>query len=134
MKKIDCLLGSSNQVPNQTATYKYDDISRLTSAVNASGTVSFGYDNRNRLKSETDVFGHLIENVYDAAGRRTQLKLDGSVHASFAYDDANRLTGLTDESSQSFTFGYDNRGMGSILRFCGSCSISEDGYFARNLL
>ncbi|MBP9663045.1 MAG: RHS repeat protein [Pyrinomonadaceae bacterium] len=94
--------------PVPEATYNYDDISRLTSAINASGTVSFAYDIRNRLKSETDVFGHLIENTYDAAGRRTQLKLDGSVHASFAYDDANRLTGLTDESSQSFTFGYDN--------------------------
>lgn len=97
-----------NSPPNTEATYVYDDISRLTSAVNNAGTVGFTYDNRNRLKTETDVFGHVIEYVYDPASRRTQLKLDGSVHTSYGYDDANRLTGLTDEASQSFLFVYDN--------------------------
>ena len=93
--------------PNAQATYGYDDISRLTSATNEAGTVSFAYDNRGRLKTETDVFGHLIEYGYDAASNRTQLKLDGSVHTAYVYDDANRLTTLTDEMGQNFTFGYD---------------------------
>ena len=107
LKKIEYEPGSGNPVDKPQSTYNYDDISRLTSAVNDVGTVAFTYDNRNRLKTETDVFGHLIEFGYDAASNRTQLKLNGSVHAAYAYDDANRLTTLTDEASQNFTFGYD---------------------------
>lgn len=96
-----------NNPPNEQATYNYDDISRLTSAVNEAGTISFAYDNRNRLTSTTDVFGHLIEYGYDAASNRTQLKLDSNIHTNYIYDDADRLTTLTDEANQNFTFGYD---------------------------
>jgi len=96
-----------NGTPSAQATYGYDDLSRLTSATNTSGTVGFTYDNRNRLKTETDVFGHLVEYGYDANGNRTQLKLDGNVQTGYAYDAANRLTTLTDEAMQNFTFGYD---------------------------
>ncbi|MCC6329082.1 MAG: RHS repeat protein [Acidobacteria bacterium] len=98
---------ASGAPPNAEATYGFDDLSRLTSATNEAGTVGFTYDNRNRLKTETDVFGHLLEYGYDAASNRTQLKLDGSVHTAYVYDDANRLTTLTDEVGQNFTFGYD---------------------------
>ncbi len=87
--------------------YAYDELSRLVSAINEAGTVAFTYDNRNRLKTETDVFGRITERVYDADSRRTQLKLDGAVHTTYNYDNADRLTSLTDEASQNFTFGYD---------------------------
>ncbi len=100
--------GSISALPIPTVTYEYDDLSRLVSATNNAGTVAFTYDNRNRLKSEIDVFWHVIEYAYDAADRRTQLKLDGSVQTTYNYDNANRLTTLTDEASQNFTFGYDN--------------------------
>ena len=109
LTKIEYELGGTgNDVDKPKSTYAYDDISRLTSAVNNVGTVAFTYDNRDRLKTETDVFGQVLEFGYDAASNRTQLKLNGSVHTSYAYDDANRLTTLTDEASQNFTFGYDN--------------------------
>lgn len=111
LKKINYLQslnGIPPQTPIGTATYSYDDLSRVVSAVNESGTVAFTYDNRNRLKTETDVFGHVIEYGYNAASLRTQLKLDGSVQASYVYDNADRLTTLSDEAGQNFTFGYDN--------------------------
>lgn len=108
LTKIEYDLGAGNDTDKPQSTYFYDDISRLTSAINNAGTVAFTYDNRSRLKTETDVFGQVLEYGYDAASNRTQLKLDGSVHTSYAYDDANRLTTLTDEASQSFTYGYDN--------------------------
>jgi len=89
--------------------YAYDELSRLVSAVNEAGTVAFSYDNRNRLKTETDVFGHVIEFGYDADSRRTSLKLDGANHATYAYDIADRLTGITNSSdSTTIGFGYDN--------------------------
>lgn len=50
--------------PNLQATYAYDDLSRLTTAVNEAGTVSFTYDNRGRIRTTTDVFGHVIEYGY----------------------------------------------------------------------
>lgn len=112
LKKIN-YLQSFNGVPSQTpilnATYNYDDLSRLVSAINEAGTVSFTYDNRNRLKTETDVFGRVTERTYDAASRRTQLKLDGANYATYAYDIADRLTGITNVAdSTTISFGYDN--------------------------
>jgi RHS repeat-associated protein len=89
------------------ATFSYDDLSRLTSAVNQEGTVAFTYDDRNRVKATTDVFGHTIEYSYDANSNRSQLKLDSNVHTAYNYDNANRLTTLTDEASQNFGYGYD---------------------------
>ncbi|QYO65708.1 DUF6531 domain-containing protein [Leptolyngbya sp. 7M] len=99
--------GMGNPSPTSTATYGYDALSRLISATNGAGTVMLTYDNRGRLKTETDVFGHVTERAYDANSNRTQLKLNGDVHTAYAYDAANRLTTLTDDASQSFTYGYD---------------------------
>ena len=112
LKKINYLQnfnGVPSQVPIQTVTYNYDDLSRLVSAINEAGTVSFTYDNRGRLKTETDVFGHVTERIYDAASRRTQLKLDGANYAAYAYDIADRLTGITNISdSTTIGFVYDD--------------------------
>ncbi len=95
--------------PNLQATYNYDDLSRLTSAVNEAGTLSFTYDNRGRIRTTTDVFGHVIEYGYDANGNRTLRKLDGANYATYAYDLANRLTTITNVSdSTNITFGYNN--------------------------
>ncbi len=82
-------------------------MSRLTSAVNENGAVGLSYDSRGRLKTSTDVFGHLVEYAYDAVSNRTQVKLDSAVQATYNYDAANRLTTLTDAASQNFVFGYD---------------------------
>jgi YD repeat-containing protein len=90
-----------------SAAYEYDDLSRLTFAANDAGTISFTYDNRNRIETTTDVFGHTIEYEYDENGNRSLLKLDGANHTGYIYDAANRLTQLTDEANQNFTFGYD---------------------------
>lgn len=92
----------------EDASYTYDDLSRLLTATNAAGTVSFSYDIRGRLASESDVFGHNLVFSYDAKGRRTALEIDSTPHTGYEYDDANRLTTLTDESSNDFTFVYDN--------------------------
>ena len=132
LKKINYLQslnGNPPLTPIQTANYNYDDLSRLTSAVNEAGTVSFTYDNRNRMKTTTDVFNHLVEYNYDANSNRTQLKLDGTVHTNYAYDVANRLTTLTDEASQNFTFGYDiaNRLISKTLPNTITTTYNYDG-------
>ena len=107
LKKITYLTGADNTVIGNVTNYNYDDLSRLTSAINEAGTVAFTYDTRGRVKTTTDVFGHLLNYGYDANGNRNLLKLDSNVQTAYAYDAANRLTTLTDEANQNFTFGYD---------------------------
>jgi YD repeat-containing protein len=89
------------------ATYGYDELSRLTTATNPTGTVTIGYDNRSRVSSVTDVFGQVVSYAYDANSNRTQLSLNGATSATYQYDLLNRLTQLTDGASLNTTFGYD---------------------------
>lgn len=106
LTKID--YGTNPSEGGTSKQYAYDELSRLVSAINEAGTVAFTYDNRNRLKTETDVFGHVVEYGYDAANRRTLLKLDGSNLATYAFDNADRLTGITNSSDGTTTsFAYD---------------------------
>ena len=129
LKKINYLTGADNTVTGDVSSYNYDDLSRLTSAVNQAGTVAFTYDTRGRVKTTTDVFGHLLNYGYDANGNRNLLKLDGTTQTSYAYDAANRLTTLTDEANQNFTFGYDvaNRLITKVLPNGVSTSYDYDG-------
>lgn len=97
--------------PNLETTYGYDDISRLTSAVNETGTVSFNHDNRNRVINTTDVFGKVIAYEYERTSTVNQkrLKFDGAMYAAYNFDDAGRLANIVNSSdSSTITFGYDN--------------------------
>ena len=89
------------------ATYGYDELSRLTTATNANGTVTIAYDNRSRVSSVTDVFGQVVSYAYDANGNRTQLSLNAATSSTYQYDVINRLTQLTDNASLNTTFAYD---------------------------
>lgn len=111
LEQINYLAGTNNPVPIETAVYNYDDISRLTSATNEAGTINFGYDNRNRMTSTTDVFGHLINYEYDRTSTVNQerLKFDGANYASYNFDNANRLTNIVNSADSSqISFIYDN--------------------------
>jgi YD repeat-containing protein len=79
------------------ATYGYDELSRLTTATNANGTVTIAYDNRSHISSMTDVFGQVVSYAYDANGNRTQLSLNAATSSTYQYDVINRLTQLTPE-------------------------------------
>ena len=106
---------SQNEPPNLQATYTYDELSRLKTATNEAGTVSFNYDNRNRVKNTTDVFGHLIEYEYEydnANLNQTRLKFDGAMYAKHNFDDANRLSNIlnsSDNTTISFTYDAENK-------------------------
>jgi RHS repeat-associated protein len=97
--------------PVQEATYNYDDISRLISAVNGSGTTSFAYDSRNRVTSTTDVFNRVVAYEYERTSTVNQkrIKLDGALYATYNYDNAERLANIVNASdSTTITFGHDN--------------------------
>lgn len=91
---------------DSTIGYTYDAGNRLTQVVDSvAGTFSRGYDNFNRLISETSPQG-TINYAYDAAGRRTSMTTGGQSAVNYAYDDANRLTQIT-QGSATVSFGYD---------------------------
>jgi RHS repeat-associated protein len=90
-----------------TATLSYDAISRVTSAANQNGTVTFVYDSRGRMTSTTDVWGQTIGYSYDPNGNRTGLTVGGSSYATYQYDAVDKLTNLADAASQNFVYNYD---------------------------
>lgn len=111
--KIEYEPGTGNAIDKPQSTYAYDDISRLVSAVNNVGTVSFNYDNRGRMINTTDVFGKVIAYEYERTPTVNQkrLKLDGANYAVYNFDDAGRLANVVNSSdSTTTTFGYDNGG------------------------
>jgi len=111
LTKIEYDLDPLNLVDKLKSEYSYDDLSRLTSAVNEAGTVTFNYDNRNRVNNTTDVFGRLIEYEYERTPTVNQkrLKFDGTMYAAYNFDDVGRLASLVNSSdSTTTTFAYDN--------------------------
>lgn len=59
---------------NQTRTFNYDSLQRLTSAVNPeSGTISYDYDAANNLSHKTDARGVVATFNYDALNRNTTI-------------------------------------------------------------
>jgi RHS repeat-associated protein len=73
-------------------------------------TVSYGYDNADRLTSITQG-GNVVGFAYDTAGRRSTLTLPNTISTEYAYDTASRLTGLTykhgTDTLGSLTYTYD---------------------------
>lgn len=112
-----------------TATYGYDELSRLTTATNANGTVTIAYDNRSQVSSVMDVFGQVVSYAYDQNSNRTQLSLNGATSATYQYDLLNRLTQLTDNASLNTTFVYDptNKLTGRSLPNGVATSYQYDG-------
>jgi RHS repeat-associated protein len=114
LKKVNYLQsndGVAVLTPIHTASYTYDEISRLKTATNENGTVSFNYDNRSRLENTTDVFGHTVAYEYELTPTVNQkrLKFDGAMYAVYNYDDANRPANIVNSAdSTTISFGYDN--------------------------
>jgi RHS repeat-associated protein len=105
---LNRLTGVTYASSTNFANYGYDELSRLTSAENQVGTVSFTYDNRSRVESTTDVFEHLLQYGYDESGNRTSLSQDTVRVSSYGYDKAGRMTTQTDETNGIYHFDYDD--------------------------
>ena len=75
---------------------------------------SYTYDNRDRLKTESQVNGTVLSYDYDANGNRTQVKTTRTTESGetqtntvdYTYDALNRLETVTD-SSGTTTYTYD---------------------------
>jgi RHS repeat-associated protein len=103
-------------------TYTFDNDNNLLSAADHNGTVTYGYDELNRARSYTNVFGQVLTytrdaldhvtqrtdslggtltSVYDAAGRLGTREFSGTdsagavVRVDFGYSVRNELTSIT---------------------------------------
>ena len=95
----------------------------MTQAVDSvSGTITDGYDNLDRLTSETTPQGS-ISYGYDAASRRANMQVAGQTELFYTYDNANRLTQIAQGTSNT-GFGYDNANRRTSLTLPGGSGIT----------
>jgi RHS repeat-associated protein len=103
---------SSGTLTN-TQTFAYDNVGNLTSAADTNGTVTRGYDELNRVTSQTDVFGNTTTYNYDNADRLTQMTDSKGGTTTYQYDNGDRLTsvrfGGSGQTQARIDLGYDNR-------------------------
>jgi RHS repeat-associated protein len=111
-------------LPQVTLTYSHDPDGNETSVSDSlGGVVSYTYDSRNELTSQTfsgtGLSPEAVAYNYDAAGRLTGLARYSNLAettevaaTSYTYDDANRMTGIVDKNSSgttlvSYAYTYD---------------------------
>jgi len=148
--------GNGNQTSradplNQTATFGYDALNRLTAIGYSDGktpNVSYAYDANGNRRNMTDGTGITTYSV-DELGRLTAVSSPGSVSVGYrydlngnatkliypdntavtsSYDKANRLTGLADWASRSTSYGYfPDGGLQTVTNVDGTtATYSED--------
>ena len=108
--------GVSGETAESTITYGYDNGNRLTKIVDsATGTYTLEYDEFNRLKSITTPTG-TISYAYNEAEQPTSMTAPEQEPVKYTYDAAGRLTELK-RGSQTASFSYDaaNRRTGTKL-------------------
>jgi YD repeat-containing protein len=76
-------------------------------AVNYAGTVTFAYDNWNRVTQVLDVHGRKVNYTFDAASNPLKMQLDDVDQVSYTFDNANRLATLKNvPDNKTVTCGY----------------------------
>ena len=92
---------------SSTTNNTYDGGNRLTQINDSvAGLITRGYDDLNRLTSETTPQGS-VTYTYDKASRRETMTVAGQPTVNYTYDDANRLTQIT-QGAATVVIGYDN--------------------------
>ena len=103
---------------NNTTTFGYDDLDRLSSETNELGDIrDYDYDIAGNLDTTTDRNGRITRYTYDPVRRQIKEEwLEGGlpVHTTeMMYDDAGQLYGVTDDDA-SYYYQYD--GTGNVVR------------------
>jgi len=95
--------------PQQTITYAYDALDRLTNMVDAVGTTAFSYTPAGRIQSENGPWTNDMLTYTYIQGLRTALTLSQTTSnwsQSYGYDSGWRLKTLTSPAG-SFTYSYN---------------------------
>ena len=99
--------GAGNPLEPSVTTYNYDILSRITSIVDPTGTISNTYDAAGQTISLTDQNGNTTRWAYDVLGRTTFEQDELGNTRSFLYDSANRLVRRNDKNDRVTWFSHD---------------------------
>ncbi len=94
----------------RSLTYTYDANGNTTSISNGTSSLSYTYDELNRIKTATDHYGKIIGYQYDGVGNLTRLTYPGNKIVQYSYDTADRLQQVTDWLNNSTTYTRNNAG------------------------
>jgi len=135
----------TNSLANETSTYEYDSLNRLTSWTLNNQTESYGYDGEGNLASKagedlyyndtnhfhavTDAYGNSYE--YDANGNQTVREINSDLY-ELSYDAENSLVEVkkNDTTIAIFTFDGDGRRVKSTVN--GETILFVGAYFELN--
>jgi RHS repeat-associated protein len=102
-------------------TLGYDDLDRMTSIADARGTVGYGYDTAGRLNKVTSTGQPDINYGYDNASRLTTVTKGAAASptpvATYTLDDAGRPTTVALPGGVSIVTGYDPAGRLSTVDY-----------------
>ena len=89
-------------------SFAYSSTGQRTNMVDASGTTSYTYDNRDRLKTKVTPEGTLTYS-YDGFGNLYQIASSTSngTQLTYLYDSLNRATNVVDRFTNSTTYSFD---------------------------
>jgi RHS repeat-associated protein len=111
------------------ASFSYDANGNLTAATNANTSITYTYDDLNRVTSVTDSrFGNTIRYTYNGNGLRTALTDSEGGVTSYTYDAASNLKTVTNTSGGSIELTYDALNRPSTLAYSNGVdeSVSYD--------
>ncbi|MBE2320610.1 hypothetical protein DVA67_031915 [Solirubrobacter sp. CPCC 204708] len=86
--------------------YTYDERGRAKSMSQGAESVTFAYDAKHRLVSETDAAGHVTGYVYDDADRVIEKRLPGGRTYRYSYDDNGNIETMTSPRGKVHRFGF----------------------------
>ncbi len=97
------------------ASFQYDFLGNNVEHASPLASVSFGYDEMNRLtnsKVQVSSFEFQVSSSYDLNGNRTNIVYPGGHSVSYSYDENNRIESvdLSDFGLSTFDFSYDSAG------------------------
>ncbi|GIX17129.1 MAG: hypothetical protein KatS3mg119_1315 [Rhodothalassiaceae bacterium] len=99
------LPGTANDV-----TLSYDALGRVTAVSRNGAAISFSYDKASRLV-QTVQAGLSVSYQYDAAGRRTRMTWPDGFYVTFGYDALGRVSEMRENGSALIaSFAYDDQG------------------------
>lgn len=91
----------------QVLSYGYDALSRVISATNNAGTITFTYDVLNRVTSES-FGGRTVTYSYDIQGRTQKTIYPDLTEVTKTFDTRNRLTSISKNDLPVVSYQYNN--------------------------
>ena len=104
-------VNAASGVQASNVGFTYTASGRRDTMTDASGTTTYGYDSRDRLKTKATPQGTLIYD-YDDASNLVSITTNTPDGASMTYshDALNRINKVTDANNQETAYGYDEVG------------------------